>query len=384
MPAFGCGRVRVTPSSAFPDAIDEGRVIETPDVRVAVADDGTLDVGLAGAEYRGLLGVEDLGDRGDTYDFDPVADDPGATVTATSWRRWRHPSGLQGLRVERTLALPRGLDAGRERRTAESVPVTVSVEARVAAGVSRVDLAVDVENAARDHRLRLRFPTGCPTTTFHAATTFDVAARSTARRDDARWVHAAPATFAHQGWVRAGGLTVVAPGLPEAEVTADGTIVVTLLRAVGWLARFDLRSRPVPAGPAMPVPGAQCPGVLEARLSLCGDGEIAAAADAELGLWGLLGGPEPLLAPGVSLLALEPADLILSACKPAESGDGIVVRVLNAADAPRTAVLRPGFPVQAVSPVRLDETPADHPVTREGEAIRFDVPARALRSVCIT
>src|SRR5262249_39679766 len=157
----------------------------------------------------------------------------------------------------------------------------------------------------------------------------DVVTRTTARPDDARWIHPAPTTFVHQGWVHAGGLTVVAPGLPEAEVTPDGTIALTLVRAVGWLARFDLRSRPVPAGPTMPGPAAQCAGVLEARLALHGGCDPTAASDAELGLWGLLGGSEALLAPGDSLLALEPSELLLSACKPAEVGAGLVVRVLN-------------------------------------------------------
>ena len=70
-------------------------------------------------------------------------------------------------------------------------------------------------------------------------------------------MHRAPATFPQQGFVSANGLTVVAPGLPEAEVTPDGVIAITLLRAVGWLARTDLRQRPQPAGPAVPTPGAQ-------------------------------------------------------------------------------------------------------------------------------
>jgi mannosylglycerate hydrolase len=157
-----------------------------------------------------------------------------------------------------------------------------------------------------------------------------------------------------------------------------------VLRAVGWLARFDLRSRPVPAGPMMPVDGAQCPGPVESRLFLCADGDGAAATDAELGFRGVLGGPEPMLAPGVSLLALEPRDLILSACKPAGCGDGLIVRVLNVTDAPRTAVLRVGFPVREVAAVRLDETPADHPVTRSDDGIRFDVPPRGLRSILLT
>ena len=45
-----------------------------------MADDGTLTVRVAGREWSGLLAIEDVGDRGDTYDFDPVPDDPGATV----------------------------------------------------------------------------------------------------------------------------------------------------------------------------------------------------------------------------------------------------------------------------------------------------------------
>jgi 2-O-(6-phospho-alpha-D-mannosyl)-D-glycerate hydrolase len=383
VPAFGCRRVRVTPAPCDPETVDDGRVIETPDVRVTAAADGTLDARLGDAEYRGLLAIEDRGDRGDTYDFDPLAGDADVKVTDVSWWRWRHPSGLQGLRIERTLDVPRRLDSGRERRAAESIRLAVSIEARVAPGVPRVDLCVRVDNTAEDHRLRLRFPTGQPTTCFDAATTFDVATRTTARPDDARWVHRAPVTFPHQGWVHTGGLTVVAPGLPEAEVTPDGTIVVTLLRATGWLARFDLRARPVPAGPMMPVPGAQCPGVLEAQMALHAGYDPAAASDAELGLWGMLAGPQPLLTPGVSLLALEPRELLLSACKPAESGDGLVVRVLNPTDATRTAVLRLEGPVETATPVRLDEEPADHAVAHADGTVRFDVPPRALRSVRI-
>src|SRR3972149_2259201 len=38
------------------------------------------------------------------------------------------------------------------------------------------------------------------------------------------------------------------------------TIALTLLRCVGWLARFDFPSRKGPAGPILATPGAQCPG----------------------------------------------------------------------------------------------------------------------------
>lgn len=373
----------MTPSAPVPDNVDDGREIESAGVRVSLADDGTLGVRLGAAEYHGLLALEDGGDRGDTYDFDAVAGDPGATLASLAWRRSRHPSGMARLEVVRTVTVPVALDDGRQQRTVASVELGVWVEVRVTPGVPRVDITVRVDNTARDHRLRLLFPTGRPVARFHAATTFDVAERSIARRDDARWLHHAPSTFAHQGWVSANGLTVVAPGLPEAEVTPEGTIAVTLLRAVGWLARYDLQSRPVPAGPAMAVAGAQLPGRFEARLALLAGCDPVAARDAELGLRGVIAGPERLLAPGVALLALEPAGLVLSALKPAEHGDGIVVRVLNPTDAPMTAVLRPGFRVAEARAVQLDEEPAAHAVALDPDAVRVEVPARALRSVLL-
>jgi alpha-mannosidase len=131
----------------------------------------------------------------------------------------------------------------------------------------------------------------------------------------------------------------------------------------------------------MPVEGAQVPGRIEARMALLAGCDPAAARAAELGLRGVIAGPEPLLAPGAALLTLAPAALVLSALKPAESGEGIVARVLNPTDADLHATLALGFPVAEARAVRLDEEPADHAVTLKGREVHFTVPAHALRSV---
>ena len=309
--------------------------------------------------------------------------DPGAVLESVECQRRTHPSGIACLDVRRRVRVPAALDPGRERRTAESAALLVAVQARVAPGVPRVDLTVRVENAARDHRVRLCFPTGRPAATFQAATTFDVAERSTAAADASQWIHRAPSTFAQQGWLSANGLTVVAPGLPEAEVGADGRIAITVLRAVGWLARYDLRSRPMPAGPPLEVPAAQMLGTVEAHLSLFAGCDPGRARAAELGLRGVIGGSTPVLADGVALLELEPRALLVSAVKPAERGDGIVVRVLNPTATAQTARLRVGVPFADATAVRLDEEPADHTVVVDGDELRFDVPPRALRTVSL-
>jgi alpha-mannosidase len=116
---------------------------------------------------------------------------------------------------------------------------------------------------------------------------------------------------------------------------------------------------------------------------LAGD-DPRAPRDAELGLQGVLAGDDSAQPATVSLLALEPRELLLSACKPAESGGGIVVRVLNPTDRNRTAVLRLAGAVDRALPVRLDEEPAPElAATVVGGAVRFEVPPHALRSVRI-
>lgn len=383
VPAFGWRCYALTPAAAAPDEVDDGSFIEAGDTAVRVTNDGTLNVRFGDREFHGILGIDDQGDRGDTYDFDAAADGAPVRLSAVSKRRVRHASGIQHLEVRRTFTVPAALAADHERRSASEVPLEILCDASVAPGVRRVDIAVQVHNTARDHRLRLLFPTNAPVATFDAATTFDVASRSTRPRDAARWVHPAPTTFAHHGWISANGLTVVAPGLPEVEVTPAGTIAITLLRAVGWLARFDLRSRPIPAGPFMTAEGAQLIGTIGAHLSLLSGTDPVAAHDAEIGLRGVIAGPQPLLPPGASLLRVEPSTLLLSAIKPAEDVDGLIVRVLNPTDTLVDAALHLGFTVASAVAVRLDEQPVADDVLLDRYRVAFAVPPRALRSVLL-
>jgi hypothetical protein len=378
LPAFGYKSFTLRPSEEHTETIDEGRTIAAGDVSVVAHDDGTLDVSFGDRTYTGILGLEDVGDRGDTYDFDPVPGD--WKVGDVQIARTKHPSGIQTLRVKRFFGVPM-LTEDRNARSNRNRYLELSYEARVAPGIDRVDVHVVVRNEAVDHRLRLLFPTGAPVASFLAATTLDVATRSTEPRDGSKWLHPAPATFPQQGWISANDLTVVAPGLVEAEVTPDGVIAITLLRSVGWLSRMDLRTRPSHAGPGLPTPGAQCHGKTEARLALLRRPDARAARDAELRLRAAVAGDEPLYDEGVPLVTLEPRELLLSALKPAERGNGFILRILNPRDDEHEAVARFGFDVGTTRAVRLDEERAENTVSMNGREVRFTVPPHALRSI---
>lgn len=387
LPAFGYRSFELARSAAWPEQRDDGREIASERYALRVDEQGRFELRAGERRFAGLLAFEDRGDRGDTYDFDLAEATPGTPDLVTGEARvtrFRHRNGVQRLVVERSLQVPAGLTPDRKRRSAETVALPVRIEARLWPDCPRVDLDLRLENRATDHRLRVLLPSGSREPSFHAASTFDVAARRRGRPDDRAWIHPAPDTFVHQGWVAKNGLAVIAPGLQEGEVDEAGDLAITLLRATGWLSRPDLASRPGDAGPALPTPGAQCPGPLEVRLALAVADPYALpglARDFELGLRAVAAGDEPLWPAGQPLLSIEPGKVVLSAWKPAESGPGSVLRLLNPSDEPLRASVRLAFPCATQQPVRLDETPLDAPRAVRDGRIELELPAHGLRSV---
>jgi alpha-mannosidase/mannosylglycerate hydrolase len=383
VPAFGVRHYPVEPAPPTPDEVDAGREISTGHVEVRAADDGSVDLRIGDARWQGLFSLDDAGDRGDSYDVDLVEAPAGVAPARVCVQRRRHASGIQTLAIERELALPAALEASRDARSRERVVSTLRTELVIAPGIDSLRARVRLDNRSCDHRLRLRFPVG-QRGAFRAATTFDTAVRRPEPPDATGWVHPAHTTFCHQGVVQLGDLVVVAPGLPEAEVDGDGTLALTLVRAVGWLARYDLRSRPLPAGPAMPVAGAQCRERIETELVLLRAGvqpSVEAAARAvQVGLRGVIAGPLPLLPAGHPLLRVSGDGAVLSACKPADDGDGLVVRLLNPTDGPVRANIELGVELRRVVPVGLDEAPRGAPVASSGRSFACELPPHALRS----
>ena len=193
VPAFGWRRLHLAPADASPDHVDDERTITVGDRAVTAALDGTLMLQVGDQRWEQLGAVEDLADAGDTYDFDGLPDDhPITGPVRVEVVRTLAPTGVAELRVMRTFALPVGLTTDRRARTDATVECRFETTVRLSPGVERVDVAVKLDNAARDHRLRLLFPTGVPVDEFRAATTFDTATRTTERADDRGWAASRP------------------------------------------------------------------------------------------------------------------------------------------------------------------------------------------------
>ena len=260
--------VRVEPSDSAV-TLDNGLVALTID-----GSDGTF--ALNGIPGFGRL--VDSGDYGDTYNYSPpavdtVVDAPDsvdiavgergpvrATATVTSMYTW-----------------PDRVDENTKSRVgAHQVAVETTLELRADESVVRVSTRFD--NPSRDHRVRVRLPLPEPSSTSQAECAFTVVERGLVA--EGRPEEFGTPTFPARRFVSSGGLTVVHEGLLEYELVdlehssdrPDGlratALALTLLRATGMLSRMGMTTRPMTAGPMIPLEGPQLLGPVAVRYAI--------------------------------------------------------------------------------------------------------------------
>ena len=357
-------------------ATDAGdAVLENGIVRVVVdAEDGTFSISTdAGLEARGLNRYVDGGDGGDTYTWCPPADDLVVDRPVLVDLQIAERGPLRGRVVIRATYEWPGAAEGDEQACARRSPVTAAVEVHTAVSLAAGDPVVEVEttfdNRVRDHRLRVHFPLPAPVTGSDAGCAFAVVRRGL--EVEGGLAETPPPTFPARRFVDCSdgrlGLALLADGTFEYEVCDGGReLAVTLLRATGWLSRRRLPLRPDPAGPAVPVEGAQVQGIRRWRYGLllhAGDWErahVGRRADAFLNPLEAVTGSGPVRPdrPGAGQrLRVDGAEVS------AVLGDGanVAVRVFNpgseavsAAVGDDVVVLRPG----EIATVRTSRRPA--------------------------
>lgn len=387
-PACGYTTVYAQPNdtesvSLETDLIVHERGAENRYLSFTIADDGGLTITdkATGRTYADLGHIYDAADAGDEYSFCPLPGDVPVTTKgrpAQSITVEQQSSIAAVFRVVYALDLPVALAESRQQRSAERTALVITTCIAVYANQPGVYITTKFTNTVDDHKLTVNFPTGLTAAQAHVDESFLVAERDLKLPDSTGWVED-PTPLMHQ---RAftdlsdgeAGLAILNRGLPSVEVTEDGTIALTLLRAVGWLSRDDLWVRRVAAGPLVPTPGAQCRQnyVFEyAILPHAGDWRsvyqtaynynsplFARRADTHAGLVlhemnitrddpaRVIQREYPrggVLPDAYSFVSVEPSELVLSAVY--RSGEALIVRVYNITREPVAGAIRFGFPV---------------------------------------
>ena len=381
---FVHGAARPQPEIAAP-VRGAGRMLSNGLIAVTVEPDGTaalLDL-RTGVRYDGLLALESEADAGDTYSYAAPAEDSA-----------RSPTGVAAVRTLATGPLVGAIEVRTRLERGDGV-VDVRAVLTLHADSSALRCTIEINNGARDHRLRLRIPAGACGPAVAAGGPFGTVVRRRLEIEPGRYPQETPVRTApaHRYLIAAGGehrLAVLAPGFFEYEHTADGHLVVTLLRAVGQLSREDLATRPGHAGWPVATPLAQCLGGDRMQLALCPVNTASQSGAAGLAeLWEDVFLPPRAVwlrqAIGLTVpeldIWLHGEGLVFSACKPATDGNGIVLRCFN--DTERRTAGRWHFsqPIREAERMRVDESPGVRvSLSDEGREIRFEAGPREVVS----
>ncbi|QIG40961.1 hypothetical protein G5T42_17015 [Microbacterium sp. 4R-513] len=386
------------------DTVPLGSAIALPGgLTVSIADDASFTVADAGSgiRYERLGRLADGGDRGDTYNYDPPADDAMIAPVARPRVEVRHSPVRTVVRWRATLDLPVSLDATRDARSAETVATVLDFELARWNGRDEVDWSVAFVNGARDHRLRAHFPIADEARSWRSGQHFSfldrpfgpIAGEFPTDRNREAEIGTHPA----HGYASAGSLGLLFDHVSEVQGVGPreepAELAVTILRSTGWLSRFDLRSRTTGAGPMLATPEAQVLRPMSARIGL----RFGAAASDAFALAGAADSRraaplaaqlrEGTLVPAPKTAPVTVEGAIVTAFKPADDGEGAVLRLANPSPHARTARLRLG-PGLGATAVRFDETALDGTLGAYAEGmfstIDIALPAQATASVRVT
>lgn len=370
-----------------------GEVPNPAHVTEGVAANGIVSVGIdpngrvtitdvrAHRAIENALVIESHTDLGDEY--------------TASIRGPRLPVAFRGAKVRHRGPL-RAMVEGRWslRDGSERSDLTIAFSVDANSPTIRID--VTGHHDVVDHRLRVGIASGVAGGAVFADAMFGPVRRDPIRVSEAdtrmetppltQPLHRYVSTFSDSH-----GATCISDGLGECEVTAEGTMLVTLVRAVGELSRNDLPERNGHAGWPTATPEAQCRGPFAATLGFMMHGARSAATidaieraaeDLLLPIVGRTRRSTLALPPDVRGPALHGEGLACSAITSSDDGEWLVLRCVNLLEAPVSGRWELPFAPREAQFARLDETPLQ-PAPVDGNGIPFACGPRAVTTVLV-
>jgi hypothetical protein len=364
--------------------------IENNLLRIDTEPDGLTVVTSDGRSIADVLSFVAEGEAGDLYTQSAIA----ATTVGSRLTRKRTTS-RGPLRAELLtrweLEIPerRLTTAAGAARVSPSTRARIDATVEIDAGAPFVRIRLASASRLTDVRLRARVRTDvAPAGVLADAAFGPVARHPLSVPDEDRAMEHPPSTAPLHRYVtlhdRERGCTVYSDGLAEYEV-ADGSVLVTLARAVGELSRGDLRERPGHAAWPVETPGAQSLTPWRAMLALFPHGPLRAGL-----LPTIEGVADEVLLPLIGhtwRTALAPPELLEGAqlvgrglaygtIKESEDGEWTVLRCVNLLNESVMGAWRvPNVRESCLA--RLDETPLGARVVQSG-VIAFEAPPRGV------
>jgi len=360
---------------------------ENAHLRLTVQPSGTLSIfdKATGRDFTDCCLFEDQADAGDGWYHVAPTDDQRflSSGFATGISVIADGPYLTTFRIEKRMVLPEAFDWIQRRRSEARRELVIILDVSLRAGERRIECEASFDNTIRDHRLRVLFASHVlGQDSFWSQAYTCLRRRRGADPATSDWKECDVPERDTQGIVGvdddAGGLAILAgEGLHEAAVRddADGTIALTLMRGFRKTVRTPMDGRSQLLQP------------LQFRWLIVPFSRRADPARLwnELRAWhaGLRiharKGDQPAAARW--LLRQTTGAVVVTACKPAEDGKGIVVRVFNPADtaAEDDLVFLTPF-THAIEVTHAEESLPGAVALPPGAVVRVRLPAQRIAS----
>ncbi|MGN2614143.1 mannosylglycerate hydrolase [Aliivibrio fischeri] len=307
-----------------------------------------------------VLRLEDGSDDGDEYDYSPsreewlIYSDEFDAETSIKHEGYQSVASIK-LRMQ----VPTNLEA-RESRSNQDAFVDMNCQVVLKQGSRRIEVRMELDNQADDHRVRVLIPTPFITDTVVADNQFGVITRPTNDPamevwEEEQWKEAPVPIYQLMNFVAlengTAGVAIMTNGLREFEVIGSkseqrDTIALTLFRGIGVLGKENLLLRPGrPSGIKIPTPDSQTRGKIVCEFALFGfsgnhiDANVMAEARDNVTPIQCynkipynamkLNVGEQNLPLTFSLLEKEKKGAVLSVLKKAEDSNALILRVYN-------------------------------------------------------
>lgn len=410
IPPFGYKTYFVTESNEpMANTVQTKNQVETDFYKVTVNPNGTLTIldKQLHKTFTDVLFLEDGGDDGDEYDYSPLPDETllysDSVEAAIEIKQNKFAAAVD---IRYTFPVPKDLESRRSNAVDGFVNVHLSLT--IPNDKQRIDVRFDIDNQAKDHRLRALIPTGIASSFSVSDNQFGFIKRPVrdAAMDvwqDENWDERPDSIYPMLSFVGLSnddyGLSVLTNSTREYEIIGAeyDTIAITLFRSVGFLGKEEMLRRPGrPSGIKLPTPDSQMLGELTLEFAIATHAQSALQANAArlakeyltpVQIYNKipydamkLNKPEVKTPVEYSFLKELNTDAVLSTVKKSEKADQLVLRFYNPTDETKTAAFELPVTAKQVFAANLNERVLE-PIGTEGNQVQVNMISNQVKTI---
>lgn len=371
IPAGGYKCLRVRPGGVRNDQEDRSQTMRTGPcsmenkfVSISFASNGTINLYDKNTDrsYRECLYFESSGECGHAWWHIAPHEDSTVTSLGSQAEISILEEGPVRCTIGSKIEIKVPAISDENKRSAETVKIPIENRVTLYANHPRIDIQTVIDNKARNHRLRVCFPTHLQASYSSAESAFDVVERPIQKIDHSRWRENFGYTHPKLSFIDVSdgqsGFAFLGDGISEYEVIPNQsrTIAVTLLRA------FEGRRKGF-GFPASETESPQCPGKHEFSYALYlhsgqwNEGEVMTHGhDHKSGLTAIQSArPFGVLPMEHSFWRVEPENITLSCIKQSQDKRSVILRLFNPTSEQIDATLHTGFRMKRAFEVSMEE-----------------------------